>query len=541
MGVRSSSTATSFPSPESTYSGTLSSSSKSSTSSYVQKAFQEARHFAGGLIHHPSESTKHFSILRHSHGLVFYQGSNTSLALSIFADTPLPDDRTLWLQSKGWTGKTGMRARAFVGRNGNWLNVTPTIGVGSEQLNPHDERAWQRDIASFQKRSKPQIRHHHLLRETVVLRIPADAGDGYFQVVMCQGEKKKVLCSSPVFRLLSVSSSPHSIKGASLKTLPLELGAMALGTYAKNTAGTVVSPVTTAVQSQVQNYMPSWWVQEAATTAYGVSGAENRIDSTVQDANVRFEQRRDGLFETFGGVELEIEQGPKTPYPIHFTARTASGKGSEAEGSVVPTITLARVADTILQQFHGYYFGWCRFLSSKDNRSPNEETWLQVVLSALPPDPALLARVSFAEANKKTFTLHVIFDPDYVSLQDTSVEIRMMGFLRPDEPSQRASLRKGIEAGDEAADEAKMIAEVNDVSRTQTFLAHPAWAPEVLEERAAKEKIGGLDKAKAGYASTRMAAQRQIDRVPLHKIGVRTQTDRMKDKAIVANGFYVVR
>jgi hypothetical protein len=117
------------------------SSSQSSTSAYIQKAYKEARHFAGGLIAHPYEHTKHHSILRHSHGLVFYQGSSTTLAVSIFADATLPADRTIWLQSKGWTGKTGMRAKAFMGRNGNWLDVTPSAEVKAEQLKPDNERA----------------------------------------------------------------------------------------------------------------------------------------------------------------------------------------------------------------------------------------------------------------------------------------------------------------------------------------------------------------------------------------------------------------
>lgn len=43
-------------------------SSLSTASSYTQKAYREVRHFAGGLIHHPSQRTKHFSVLRHSHG-----------------------------------------------------------------------------------------------------------------------------------------------------------------------------------------------------------------------------------------------------------------------------------------------------------------------------------------------------------------------------------------------------------------------------------------------------------------------------------------
>lgn len=103
-------TPTTFSSPQST---------TSKTSSQVRKVYQEARYLAGGLIHHPSQSTKHYSILRHSYGLVFYQGTTTSLAISIFADAPLPPERTIWLQSKGWTGKAGMRARSLVRWNGN--------------------------------------------------------------------------------------------------------------------------------------------------------------------------------------------------------------------------------------------------------------------------------------------------------------------------------------------------------------------------------------------------------------------------------------
>jgi hypothetical protein len=82
----------------------------------LAKAYEEVRHFAGGLVRHPSQSTKHFSILRHSHGLVFYQGITTSITISIFADVPLPADRTIWLQGKGWTGKAGMRAGTVIAK-----------------------------------------------------------------------------------------------------------------------------------------------------------------------------------------------------------------------------------------------------------------------------------------------------------------------------------------------------------------------------------------------------------------------------------------
>jgi hypothetical protein len=89
----------------------------------------------------PSCSTNHISILRHSHGLIFYHGLNTSIAISIFASNPLPTTRTLWLQRKSWLGNAGMRVHTATGWNGKWLDVTPEMRVEVGELDPHDERA----------------------------------------------------------------------------------------------------------------------------------------------------------------------------------------------------------------------------------------------------------------------------------------------------------------------------------------------------------------------------------------------------------------
>ncbi|KAE9364386.1 hypothetical protein N431DRAFT_447566 [Stipitochalara longipes BDJ] len=514
-----------------------SASSQSSTSAYVQKAYKEARHFAGGLISHPYEHTKHYSILRHSHGLVFYQGSSTTLAVSIFADAPLPDDRTIWLQSKGWTGKTGMRAKAFVGRNGNWLNVTPSAEVRPEQLKPDDERAWQRDIAKFRKKADRHVRDH-IIRETVLARIPAEAGDGYFQLVLCLGDKKKVLCPSPVFRILSTSASPHSIKGASLTTLPLELGAMVLGTYARNTVGNVVSPVTSIVQSQAQRYMPSWTAQEAVSVTYRISGASKRIDSTISGAENQYDQVRDRSFAMVGGEEISLDQGPGMPYPIHFIGRCDSQSNESAEFTL-PKIRVTRVSDDTYHKLHGYYFGWARVVQRE--KSSDEDIWHQAMISSLTLDTSQLARASIAEASKRFISVSLICDYESTAQDGASIEVQIMGFLRPDEPSQRAILYKGLQAGDEAALEAAMLSEVNDISMTQSILDHPAWTLEALRERNKQQRPGGLERVKTGYANTRIAAQRHIDRVPLHKLGVRMPIDQMRDEAILTNGFYVIR
>lgn len=517
---------------------------QSSTSSKVQKAYREARHFAGGLITHPYESTKHYTILRHSHGMVFYKGNATNLAVSIFADAPLPEDRTIWLQSKGWTGKTGMRAKAWLGRHGNWIDVTPTVCVGSEQLKPDNERAWQRDIRHFEKKSKEYLKKNHTLRETVIVRIPAEAGDGYFQLVLCIGDRQKVLCPSPTFRLFSTSTSPHSIKGASLRTLPMELGVWALGVHARSTVGAAVAPVTSVIQSDVQSYMPSWGVREAGSATFHLSGASTKVNSAIGNVENRYDTERSSEFAMVGGEEISVEQGPSPPYPIQFFARYEPGMQSNGTEFNLPTIPLVAVPDIVSPKLLGYYFAWARFVDNKGKLLPEDDSmWNQALVSALPIDITQLERVSFTKASKKNFSVRLIQHFEPLDQNETKIEIRVMGFVRPDEPSQRLVLEKGLQAGDEAAYEAAMLAEMNDISTAQSVLDHPAWGPEPLvqETRGEPQRPNWLEKSKRSFTDTSLAVQRSMDKVPLHKLGVRAPIDMMKDKTIVTNGFYVRR
>ncbi|RFU34698.1 hypothetical protein B7463_g1613, partial [Scytalidium lignicola] len=517
-------------------------SSKSSASSFALSAYQEARHFAGGLIAHPFESTKDYSILRHSHGLVFYKGTSTNIAISIFATNRLPADRAIWLQSKGWTGKIGMRTKALFGAHDDWLNVTPAMNVGVEQLKPTNERAWQRDISRFRKKAVGHKRERHILRETAVVCIPGEAGDGYFQLVLCTGEKKKVLCRSPVFRVISTSRDPSSVRGASLSTLPLELGAMAFSTYAQSTVGTVLSPVTEAVQNQVDRYMPSWWKVQAATTAYDVSGAADRVDSTLDVFQQRYDQALDGTFMQAAEVELVIDQGPMPPYPFRFMIRGDLTR-DETNPSSLPFIHLTKIPEDANRKLRGYYYGWVRVeKGEKKVTASDTDSWYQVIISVLSLDASQLAYASVTAASKKYLTLQLIQELEDIPFGLNEFEVQLMGFIRPDEPSQRAALAKGLQAGDQAAAEAALLAEMSDIAMAQSVLDHPAWSPMVVtQSRSIEGKQGLLQRIGSGYAETRLKVQKQVDRVPLHKLGVRLPIDEMEDKGLIPNGYYVVR
>lgn len=513
------------------------SSFQSSALSFAQKAYREARHFAGGLIQHPTESTKHFTILRHSHGLVFYQGTKTSVAITILGDRPLPPDRTIWLQNKGWTGKTGMRARTFFGYTDDWLNVTPTIAVGAEQVNKSDERAWQRDIATFRKRGPSRVRENHKPLETAVVRIPVEASDGYYQLVLCEGDKKKVLCRSPVFRVFSLSMDPSSIRGASLSTLPLELGAWLVGQVASLAVETVTETATTAVEA----YLPSWFMQEAVSLAYDVSGAGDKIDEKLEKANMRYEQAREAMFAKAGGEEVNLERGPTAPYPICFVACCEPHTREYAGRPGMPTMNLSKLPDNVQHRLHGYYFGWVRSVIEKSNKTTTPADtmpWHQAVISALDVDASQLTRVNMARAIKRRISVRLLCDPDDPTLNSTRIEVQVMGFIRPDEPAQVSKMEKGIQAGDNAALEAAMIVEASDAAVAQGTLDHPAWSPDAQSHEGGQNgERGILDRTVDGFTNVRMKA----DNMPLHRLGVRTGTDELKDKAIAVKGFYIVR
>ncbi|KAL1998871.1 hypothetical protein VTN02DRAFT_5448 [Thermoascus thermophilus] len=526
----------------STTASSSASSAQPSALSLVQKAYREARHFAGGLIQHPVESTKHYTILRHSHGVVFYQGSKTFVAISIFADRPLPPDRTIWLQNKGWTGKTGMKTKALFGFHDDWVNVTPTIALRSDQVEEGDERAWQRDIKNFRKRGPSRIRDSHKPRETAVVRIPVEVEDGYWQLVLCEGEKKKVLCRSPVFRVLSMSSDPSSIRGASLSTLPLELGAFLVGQVASLAVETVTDPVTSVVEA----YLPWFLSPDLVSMANDLTGAGDMIVEKLGAASVGYEEARREMFAKAGEAEVVLEQGPTAPYPLCFVARAEASAREYAARAGVPTMNLSKLPDTVKHRLHGYYFAWVRGVVEKNDRPTtaappvNAMPWHQAVLSALDIGSSQVTGVNMAQAIKRRISVRLIGDVGGPTLSCTRLEVRVMGFIRPDEPGQVAKMERGLQAGDRAAVKAAMIVEASDASVVQQTLDHPAWAPDApSHERGPKEERqkGLMERTMDGFTGMRLKA----DNVQWHRLGVRTGTDELRDKTVAVNGFYIVR
>lgn len=264
-----------------------------------------------------------------------------------------------------------MHARSFVGWNGKWLDVTPLMRVDAEQLDANDERAWQRDITRFLKKAEGNVRNH-TLRETAIIRILVEAGDRYYHILLCSGQKKKVLCPSPIFCLLSASTSPGSIRGASPCTLPLEIGPKILASTAKFSIGNAISPVTSTLQQQVKSYEPPWTTRRAANIAYDVSGLENRVDSNIAEADLLCDQKRDAGFAKLVGEDKSFDEGPKPPFPINFIGAVESFHVNYFD---MPVIPLASVPEDLSHRLNGYYFGWGRpHTISISSKPPTIET-----------------------------------------------------------------------------------------------------------------------------------------------------------------------
>ncbi|KIX92878.1 uncharacterized protein Z520_11354 [Fonsecaea multimorphosa CBS 102226] len=508
--------------------------SSPSQSKFVS-ALQDVRHFAGGLINHPYESTKHYTILRHSFGIVYYSGSSTNLAITIFSDRELAPDRTLWLQRRGFSGKTGLKIGGILGARSTWIDVTPSTRATPEQVNPTDERAWQRDIKKFLKKAPKELRSHRP-RETDILRIPCDADDGYLRVVLCSADGKRTLCGSPVFRLASFSTDSSVIRGSSLKSMPLEAGIKLANVVGKQfitaTAGPYVQTARQTVTNQLTSvYQPSALAQQAFTTAYDESGIPNRFDNM----NEQYYTARD---ESYSRTDLDgydalarpnvvgPATGPVPPFPVRFHGKVVAGTGRSRAVLNMPTANLTGIPEDVLLRYKGVFFGWAAVnLPSKLAAEKDiSDEWRQAIIF-ISPDP--YGRRTVVEKN--TARVYLIHDFQSVDFVDAKVSVLVMGYLRALEPGSDKELHV----------EAQLFDFYKDVAITNASLARPAWAADATLERV--KSASSNRSLTERYVDFRQSTQRQIDRVPVHRLGVRTEGATLKDRLIGNGGVWIPR
>ena len=510
--------------------------------SFWQNALEETRYFAGGLIAHPTETTKHYTILRHSGAVVFYRGPETSVAITIFSspDHPLPQDRSLWLQQRGYSGDTGMKLKALVGSTSSWIHVTPTVRAEAINVNPTTERAWQRDIGKVIKDDHGS--KSHVVRETHVVRIPAAATDGYFRILLCTGRtaadtdiegsatpaKGKVLCPSPLFRIASTSTDSSVFRGAKLRTMPLELGVYVASTITNKTVGNYMSPVTTAVQNKMNAVRPGLVVQTAGELAYNNLSLQQRVDSADQ----QFAQTREGQYAAYkneyGGLHGEEareligpDDGPQKPYPLKFQGRVVRGSGRGRAVLGLPTAALADIPEDVKHRLKGVYFGWACILPGRDFQGDVSLDWHEALILATPSRSDRPSVVSGT-----TVSVHMMHDFGNKTFFESKLKVLVMGFMRP-------------WAVTDPADVGLIQGLVQDTIVAKTSLQRQNWGPESTLSRMKTEKSARTMSDK--YVDTRGKIQKQIDRIPVHLAGVRTPGAELRDRAIGNGGYWISR
>ncbi|KAH6636039.1 hypothetical protein F5144DRAFT_529340 [Chaetomium tenue] len=402
---------------------------------FVQTALTEARHFAGGLIPHPVESTKHYTILRHSPPLIFYRGPSTSVEMTIFSspDHPLPADRTLWLQQRGYSGDSGMKIKAFFNATDSWLHVTPSNQVETHQLTADTDRAWQRDIGKAAKKllKEKGPKKAHIVRETHVIRVPEASDDGYFRLILCTGKgvpneikegssRCKTLCTSPIFRVASTSTDSSVFRGASLSTMPLEMGVYVASMVATTTVNKYTAPVRAPVEGVMNKVRPGFITE----TVGGFVRDELSDRSAERDA-----ERDQAYFAAHQGhvarsltVDLNVifpigpDSGPEPPFPLQFQGKVVPGTGRSQAELGIPTANLAEVPDEIRYRLNGVYFGWAQVLPPK-NKTKNstrgppasifDPVWHEAIITVTPHNPSAAPSVT----PKPLVTAHLLNFP----------------------------------------------------------------------------------------------------------------------------------
>ena len=505
-------------------------------------ALGEAQYFAGGLISHPAESTRHYSIIRHSHALVWYRGPSTSISITILSDVdlPPPGNRSIWLQQKGYSGGVGMSLKALVGGTSSWIDVTPVTRATPADLPDVDERGIQRDLRRFAKKASGRAKKH-VPRETLVIRIPASAVDGYFRLVVCAGtdenaRKKASLCGSPVFRVASTTTDISVTRGASLSTMPLEVGVKVASTVGQQVAKRYAGAATLVVQNKATSAVTKTVSKKAlANINKGVSVGRQVYETTGADKAVADSWNRKrgnagryaaAVFEETAVVSvLGTDDGPEAPFPVTFDGKVARASGQSTRELGIPTANIREVRDEVKMRMRGVFAAWACVLPRKGLEELSHD-WHEAIVTIgplryAPPEVVVKNRIA----------VHFIHDFDEdcdteagsTTFYDARVKVVLMGHLH-------------APFGKDAEIEDVMKQHAEDTMTVLASLGRENWGAEdtvtrLKSDRSFTDRLDGVTGSVQG----------KVDRMPLHWVGVRSEVGAMRDAAYGNGGLWIPR
>lgn len=183
---------------------------------------------------------------------------------------------------------------------------------------------------------------------------------------------KKVLCGSPVFRIASTSTDAGIARGASLSTLPIEVGIKVASAIGQQVARRYVGVAAALVESRAKRVVPLAKLKTAERLAHrGYHGLG--IGTAVQQTrnNSASTGRYDALMtEDLMNTPVSIigsDAGPETPFPLRFEGKVSQGTGLSTAQLGIPTANLVDVPDTVKMRLAGVFAAWACVLPQKES------------------------------------------------------------------------------------------------------------------------------------------------------------------------------
>ncbi|KKY18782.1 putative riboflavin kinase [Phaeomoniella chlamydospora] len=308
--------------------------------------------------------------------------------------------------------------------------------------------------------------------------------------------------------------------------MPLEIGLKVASTIANNAAANAIQPVTGVVQEHITQYQPGTVIQDASLAAYDAAGISKKVDQVGE----RFDQARDALYDPIldtdvANLELQMvgdDIGPAKPYPIRFDGKVVRGRGKSQTEFGLPTANLSGVADDHLLRLSGVYFGWASVIP-KDGTDVDAD-WHEAIITIGPSQYAAPSIVV-----KKVVLVHIISDFGSATFFGSKVKVIVMGFLHPMSPGDVPTLDRGQILYDK----------YQDIAIAEASLSRPHWGPEMTIERIKTEKSQRSFSEK--YVDARSYTQKQFDKIPMHRAGIRGPGAELKDRALGNGGLWFPR
>lgn len=257
-----------------------------------------------------------------------------------------------------------------------------------------------------------------------------------------------------------------------------------------------------------------------------------------QDVDERYDRRRtveeqsalaqDG--ESGAATFIGSADGPTLPFPVKISALVTTDESRSGPRMAIPTLILTGIPEETLLRLSGVYIAWASISKTKVSKSmavPEEayDAWYQALVTVA---PARDRQASVVE--QKHVSAYLINDFDSAASFGARLNILLMAFLRPAMP---LTLDPALNLD---VDQAQVI---SDIATVQSSLSRHAWCVVAAQERIRSSVMSRSITER--LVDVRGVGQRQLDKVPLHRLGVRMNSMAWKDQLIGTGGVCIKR